>query len=264
MKYTIHGFSQEKAIKFKKIVVDKKGKEKEIKVDCTDLLILRWFVDFYPNMMKVEIGGIQYAWVKYSAILKDLPLLDIKKQALSDRLNKLCEFKILKHKTIKDQGTFSYYGFDEMYSSLIDTESSQIHNGEYSTTQGVCSQIHNGEYSTTQQIDSSIKEPSFNNLSSKDYIIDENFEKLWKMLKSHPNDRKSKVSKKRKKELYEMGEERTKRAIELYLKVQNPEYYHKRDNFLNEIIDNFLDKQESDFEVKEKPQEPKRYGGTYL
>ena len=95
-------------------------------------------------------------------------------------------------------------------------------------------------------------------------IIDENFEKLWKMLKSHPNDRKSKVTKKRKKELYEMGEERTKRAIELYLKVQNPEFYHKRDNFLNEIIDNFLDKTESDFDKKDKPQEPTKYGGTYL
>lgn len=86
-----------------------------------------------------------------------------------------------------------------------------------------------------------------NNTSNKD-IYDEYFEKLWKMLKSTPYDRKSKVSKKRKKELYEMGEERITKAIELYLKVQNPKYYFKRDNFFNEAIDNFIDKTEADLE----------------
>ena len=93
-------------------------------------------------------------------------------------------------------------------------------------------------------------------LNTKDInkLIDENFEKLWKMLKSTPYDRKSKVSKKRKKELYKMGEERTIKAIELYLKVQNPEYYYKRDNFLNEIIDNFLDKTEKDFDKPNQTQ----------
>ena len=99
MKYTIYGFSQKEALNFRKTVVDKNGSEKEIKVDCIDLLILRWFVDFYPKMIKIEIEGEQYAWVKYQSILEDLPLLDIKKQALFDRLKKLCAFDILKHKT---------------------------------------------------------------------------------------------------------------------------------------------------------------------
>ena len=80
--------------------------------------------------------------------------------------------------------------------------------------------------------------------------IDENFENLWKLLKSHPNDRKSKVTKKRKKELYEMGD-RAEKAIKLYLQVQDPNYYHKRDNILNEIIDNFLDKTKEDFAKSE-------------
>lgn len=163
MKYTIHGFSQQEAVKFKKTVFDKNNKEKDIKIDCTDLLILRWFVDFYPKMMKVEIDGVQYAWLQYQKILQDLPLLDIKKQALFDRLQKLCEFKILNHKTVKVNGTFSYYGFGEMYGALIDTECSQIQEGEYSTNEGVCSQPIKGEYSTNEQINNSIKDTSFKN-----------------------------------------------------------------------------------------------------
>ena len=180
MKYTIHGFSQQEAVKFKKIIEDKNGKEKEIKIDCTDLLILRWFVDFYPKMMKVEIDGIQYAWLQYQAILKDLPLLDIKKQALFDRLQKMCEFGILKHKTVKVNGTFSYYGFGDMYGTLIDTECSQIQEGEYSTNEGVCSQTSRGAYSTNEQINPSIKNQSAKeNQSNKD--ISAEFETLWKM-----------------------------------------------------------------------------------
>ena len=61
MRYTIEGFSQTEAIKFRRIeiVKDSKGndKEKVVTLDCTDLVILRWFVDFWPRMMKVEIGG---------------------------------------------------------------------------------------------------------------------------------------------------------------------------------------------------------------
>ena len=44
MKYTIEGFSQEYACSLRKEVDGK-----TIKLDCTDLVILRWFVDFYPK-----------------------------------------------------------------------------------------------------------------------------------------------------------------------------------------------------------------------
>lgn len=90
------------------------------------------------------------------------------------------------------------------------------------------------------------------NIVKNNNIYDENFEILWKMLKSTPYDRKSKVTKKRKKELYDMGIERTQKAIEVYMQVQDAKYYHKRDNFLNEIIDNYLDKDVSDFATKPK------------
>lgn len=76
---------------------------------------------------------------------------------------------------------------------------------------------------------------------------DENFEKLWKLLKSTPYDRKSAVTKKRKKELFEMGFERVEKAISVYQQTQNPSFYFKRDRFFNEIVDNYLDKEVSDF-----------------
>ena len=200
MKYTISGFSQQEALQFKKIVSDKSGKEKEIKVDCTDLLILRWFVDFYPKMTKVEIDGSQYAWVQYQKILQDLPLLDIKKQALFDRFQKMCEFEILTHKTIKAGGSFSYYGFGKMYSALIDTESSQIHKGEYSTNEGVSSQIHKGEYSTKEQINKSIKDKSINDNKKERKT---SYDKILSGIEESNNTQKQQVAKARS------GEEET-------------------------------------------------------
>ena len=85
------------------------------------------------------------------------------------------------------------------------------------------------------------------NTKNNNNTINENFEKVWKMLKATPNDRKAQVKPKRKKELFEMGIERVEKAIHLYLKTQDPRYYYKRDRFFNEIIDNYLDKEESDF-----------------
>lgn len=216
MKYTIHGFSQQEAVKLKKTIIDKNDKEKEIKIDCTDLLILRWFVDFYPKMMKVEIEGIQYAWVQYQKILQDLPLLDIKKQALFDRLKKLCEFGILKHKTVKVNGTFSYYGFGEMYGVLIDTECIQIQEGVYSTNEGVSSQLSKGEYSTNEQIDTSTKNPSIKNKPIKD--IPTEFETLWELYPrklGKPKALKS-YEKARKRKKNPVTFEQVKKGIENY------------------------------------------------
>ena len=119
MKYTIEGFSQQYAASLQanaKI----NGKEKVEKLDFTDLVILRWFVDFYPNMRKTMIDDVQYAWVNYKALLADLPLLDISKHALYNRFQKFVLFGILVHKTIKtSEGTFAYYGFGENYHFLV-------------------------------------------------------------------------------------------------------------------------------------------------
>ena len=114
MKYTIEGFNQKAAMN---ITAEKDGKT--LKLDCTDLIILRFFVDFYPNMTKKIIDGKEYAWVNYQHILDDMPLLNIGKRSLMDRFKKLVDRKVLSHITYRENGTFSYYGFGENYSLLI-------------------------------------------------------------------------------------------------------------------------------------------------
>lgn len=117
MKYTIEGFSQEAAMNMQATITEN-DRTKTIRLDCTDLLILRWFVDFYPSMHKTIIEGAEYAWVSYDGLLEDMPLLNIGKRALFDRLKKMERLGILTHKTVTRKGTFSFYGFGENYRLL--------------------------------------------------------------------------------------------------------------------------------------------------
>lgn len=176
MKYTIEGFSQEYAQSLKKEVIingkDGKQKTKTTRIDCTDLVILRWFVDFYPNMRKFVIDGCEYAWLSHNKLKEDLPILDISKRACIDRMQKLVDFGILKYKLIKEGGTFSLYTFGENYEKLIDTkgtrgavnqhrgmQSNDI-GGMQSNNIGVCNQPTNKDISIK---DSSITDYSTNN-----------------------------------------------------------------------------------------------------
>ena len=171
MRYTIEGFSQEYAMTLKK-TVPVKDKQKTIQIDCTDLVILRWFVDFFPNMKKITVDGKEYAWLTHKKLLSDLPLLDITKRACIDRMQKLVEFGILEYKLLKDGGTFSLYTFGKNYINLVDSNNSGMQSndtggvqstdigGTQSNVTGVCSQPGNK--------DSSINHSSFNNSSIKD------------------------------------------------------------------------------------------------
>lgn len=119
MKYSIEGFSQRAVLNFKKEIVEE-GKKTILKLDITDLVILRWFVDFFPKMKKYTEANEQYAWVHYDSLLEDIPLLQIGKIPLYRRLQKMVSLGILTHKHVKVNGSFSYYGFGENYSQLID------------------------------------------------------------------------------------------------------------------------------------------------
>lgn len=175
MKYTIEGFSQEYASTLKKEITttDKNGntKTKTVKIDCTDLVILRWFVDFYPNMRKFVVDGCEYAWLSHNKLKEDLPILDISKRACIDRMQKLVEFGILKYKLIKEGGTFSLYTFGENYEKLIsksDTVCSQpTQGGTFDQHGGVRSNDIGGYVQPTTK-DTSIKDPSIKNPSTKD------------------------------------------------------------------------------------------------
>lgn len=107
MKYTILGFNQEKALEFG--------------FDVEDLLIIRWFVDFYSSskMIKMNVGDKTYAWVNYSRVIEDIPILNMKKDTLSRRMKKICETGIMEHETLKQGGTFSLYKLTDKYDQLI-------------------------------------------------------------------------------------------------------------------------------------------------
>ena len=189
LKYTIEGFNQEYAMTLRK-EVEINGKKVLKKIDCTDLVILRWFVDFYPNMEKINIDNREYAWISHGKLLEDLPIIDINKRSFIDRMKKLVEFGILDYKLIKKGGTFSVYTFGENYKYMVSSErpsqegmqsndigmqSNDIgyaierHRGMQSNSIGVCSQTHNKDISIK---DTSIKDNSIKNNKDKKDILD--------------------------------------------------------------------------------------------
>ena len=160
MRYTIEGFSQTEAVKFRRTEIVN-GKERVVALDCTDLVILRWFVDFWPNMMKVEVDGQQYAWLSYKAAIEDMPLLGIKKGMFALRLKKLVDFGILSHKTIRNGGTFSYYGFGQEYKRLVDSSHAQaVGDHEQNIEEGMPNKLKTPQQNVVDQIDPSTKDSS--------------------------------------------------------------------------------------------------------
>ena len=170
MKYNIHGFNQPRAV--------------ELNLSNDDLLVLRWFVDFAgTKKMKtiIEEDGIYY-WVNYTTVLEDLPVLKISKQTLKKKhFDNLCYSNVLKHKHIKDGGSFSYYAYGINYDTLVYLQDDdptlknndptlKITKGYVENYQGVGKNLPNKDYSIK---DYSIKE-------NKKIIIKEKFETFWK------------------------------------------------------------------------------------
>ena len=164
MKYTIHGFSQAFAMTLKQTVTEN-GKTKQTKIDCTDLLILRWFVDFFPRMKKIYIDGEQYAFVTHGMIIEDLPLLDITKRACIERMQKLVKFDILKYHLLKQGGTYSLYAFGNKYENLIKSKTQELESGDVQSTDiGVYVQPTNKNTSINTSTNYSI---NYNNIPDK-------------------------------------------------------------------------------------------------
>lgn len=117
MKYTAMGFNQEKLINFG--------------LDMKDVVILRYFIDFKgTNTMRTEIIDDEvYYWVRYEGILKEYPILNLNNEdSIYRRLKKLVKANILKHKTIKKCGTYSYYTLGENYIDLISSYDKEADN----------------------------------------------------------------------------------------------------------------------------------------
>lgn len=109
MKYTIHGFSQERAL--------------ELGLDEKDLMILRWFIDYKDTgkMVKKIIDDDMYYWIKYEGIIEAFPIVKWKKDTVYRRLRNMAKVGVLKHKTLKQGGVWSYYSVGEEYIKLTDT-----------------------------------------------------------------------------------------------------------------------------------------------
>lgn len=120
MKFTIHGFSQQKAI--------------ELGLSNDDLLTLRWIIDFSQSgkMKSIYRNGKVYYWINYKSLLDDIPILNIKKDTLYRRLKKMSNIGVLSHTTVIDNGTYSYYGVGDKYIELLSNNfSAPAYNQEY-------------------------------------------------------------------------------------------------------------------------------------
>ncbi|KZL93998.1 conserved phage C-terminal domain-containing protein [Clostridium magnum] len=107
MKFTILGYNQAKLMEFG--------------LDVIDAVLLRYFVDFKDSgtMVKETIEGDLYYWLKYEGIMKELPMLNLKKDSIYRRFKNMAEVEILKHRTIKSKGVYSYYNIGSKYLSLL-------------------------------------------------------------------------------------------------------------------------------------------------
>lgn len=167
MKYNIHGFNQPRAV--------------ELNLSNDDLLVLRWFVDFAgTKKMKTifEEDGLYY-WVNYTNVLEDLPVLKISKTTLKRKhFDNLCKSNVLKHKHIKDGGSFSYYAYGINYDTLVylqdttpstklDYPSTKLDEGYDEIVQGGSTKLDEGVVQNCTNKDNSIINSSINNDSIK-------------------------------------------------------------------------------------------------
>lgn len=190
MKSTIAGFNQEYALTLRKTVAGKNDAEKTIKIDCTDLTILRWLVDFYPSMKKMTVDGREYVWLTHKKLQEDIPLLDITKRSCIDRMQKLVEFGILDYKLLREGGTFSLYAFGKNYINLVQSTNtglcSQPTQGDAVNQQGDMQSTSTGLCSQPDNKDKSIKDMSF--IDNVKYIVGHLNEKAGKRYKPTSKD----------------------------------------------------------------------------
>lgn len=171
MKYTILGFSQEKLTEFG--------------LDLKDAMILRWFVDFYHTGKMVEVFHDEkcYVWVKYQAIIDDLPILNItNREIIARHFSKLENCGLFEKYVKKQGGTFVCFKLiPEKYELLIDTrpKSREVSEAPYSKVEPL-------PYSKVETKDSSINlnsstkgEPPENKIFKKQALIVKEYLKLY-------------------------------------------------------------------------------------
>ncbi|MTI48246.1 MAG: hypothetical protein FH761_10415 [Firmicutes bacterium] len=168
MKYTIYGFNQEKLL------------ENDLKI--IDAQLLRFFIDFKDSgaMATETFGDEVYYWVKYEKVIKELPILNLKKSdSVYRRFKKLAKCDILKHKTKRNAtGTYSFFTVGPKYFELISNTPYNLKNGTdiipggygYSSEGGT--DIHPGGYGYLSVPKDSSTKDSFIKLNNNNSIFD--------------------------------------------------------------------------------------------
>lgn len=200
VRFTVNGFSQHKAI--------------EIGLTLEDMLILRYFVDFKDsgNMICEVIDGENYYWLKYEGIIKELPILSMKKDSVYRRLKRMCNLNVLKHKTVKKSGNYSFYTLGSKYIELI----CHKYNSPSTTDEkpeGIRKEIRKGSDRNPEQKINLLKDPSTSksnyydnynhNYNSKveDYNLSNN------ICSSHKNNNSALEKKEKNEHIYSIYEE---------------------------------------------------------
>lgn len=107
MKFTILGYNQTKLMEFV--------------LNSVYVLLFRYFVDFREigTMVKKIIDGEMYYWLKYEGIMRELPILNLKKDSIYRRSKNMAKINVLNHRTIKSNGIYSYYKIGFNYLKLL-------------------------------------------------------------------------------------------------------------------------------------------------
>lgn len=206
MKYSILGFNQEKVVSLQ---LEKDCKV--VKLDVNDLLILKDIADFMnrSKIIKYTIDDKVYFSIQYTTILEDLPILNIKKQALSDRLDKMVYLGLLEKKVIKNQaGTFVAFRMGVEYENLLYscTSSETLPTSSELQVQAYQTTTHNTNITNTNNI-----EKEDNKLSSKKNDDEQVFiDKIYALYPTKCPKRGTSLGKSRK------DKERIKRLLKLY------------------------------------------------
>lgn len=194
LRRSIMGFDQEEVLRLTKVIkkeVSGKEKEFELKLDLNDLLILKQIADF-PNrkkITKVIVDEKIFFWVSYKEIIKELPILGIGKQALSDRLDKMVKLGVLEReiKTMPPYANMTLFRIGDNYEQLkykdeYQNDSIVENNGKvsYSDTIGYRSQTRdiNNEYNNNNEDDNN-KEEIDKSISKKEVIDFDSIVSAW-------------------------------------------------------------------------------------
>ena len=245
MKFTHLGFSQRVAI--------------DIGLDDKDLAILRWFVDFKDsNKIKKKLfDGEIFYWVKYEAVIEEYPIFKFKKDTVYRRLKAMSDKNILKHRTLKQGGVWSFYTIGDRYIELISDELKEYKNmagmskakgfgfeseqfGNESDGTGFKSES-NGFKSGTNGFKSGTKNPStisiYNNIYSANDAQD-----IWEL---YPNKKgKAQAMKKIPKLLETLGKDVLAECVKKYsaeVKGKDKQFILNGSTFFNGRYEDYLD-----------------------